>query len=185
LGHRIERGHIDVFTYRSSAKRFSMIATLGQWLSEPGLLVPFATTIGPFLLWVTLVARRILKDRAQYAIEAALYTVSRTLTHSVAATATLKRYSRVALSDQHLAHVHIPSRRDISLPIDAVFVPLKLESAASKQRYDHNSLAELGTRISGDRGSRVGEIDICEESISGLLQASTLRASPSPFAHFS
>jgi hypothetical protein len=111
-----------------------------------------ACTIRIFLLKIIL---KYLKEWGSYIIEGILYWLSRFIKSSFAWALTLKRYCRLQLAGEN-KYLYVPSRGDIKLDIDHVFVNLTLEYiGVQKSTYNHTDILSIGNRIRvvGDPGS--------------------------------
>ncbi|MCX6376145.1 MAG: NACHT domain-containing protein, partial [Armatimonadetes bacterium] len=90
-----------------------------------------------------------------YAVEGMMYWASRFLMPSMAAVLTMKRYCRLQLAGQS-GTLHVPSRMDVNLDIDTVYITLALEHQGSGEpSYTHENLLALGNTllVVGDPGS--------------------------------
>jgi hypothetical protein len=109
----------------------------------------------PLLYFFVKLVVRYLKELGGYAIEGVLYWATRAIKHSLAGALTLRRYARLQLAGQS-GYLYIPSRGDVKVEIDRVFVTLTLErQGGPKSQYTHADLLEVGNRlrIIGDPGS--------------------------------
>lgn len=146
---------------------------LANW--KPDLITAAITA---FVLPLLYLLRRIIikhiKDWTSYAIEGIMYFFGRTIRHSLAAALTLKRYCRLQLGDEKYKFLHVPSRIEINVDIDRVFVTLTLDHPGGKKSsYSHLDLLTLGNRIRviGDPGSGKSSLvkrlfrDACQHAI--------------------
>ena len=109
----------------------------------------------PVITYLIKILAKNLKDWSGYALDGVLYGIGRTLKHTLAASLTLKKYCNLILKGSY-RHLHVPSRSEIALDIDQVYVPLILEQQGNKQAtYTHTNLLSAGNRIRvvGDPGS--------------------------------
>lgn len=130
------------------------IFNLKLWHFDP-LTALLVMVFLPVLLYLCKILVKNLKDWGGYALDGILYWVGRTLKHTLAASLTLKKYCNLLLKGSY-RHLHVPSRSEITLDIDQVYVPLILEQRGNKQAiYTHTNLLSAGNRIRiiGDPGS--------------------------------
>ena len=82
-----------------------------------------------------------------------MYWVGRLLIHSLAARFSLSRYCRLQLQREN-KYIHVPSRNEVKLEIDRVFVKLTLDQGDGTKNYTNNTLLSAGNRIRviGDPG---------------------------------
>jgi len=109
----------------------------------------------PLLTFLFKIVLKNLKRWSGYLLEGGMYWFSRSIMHSLAGALTLKRYCRLQLSGSN-RYLHVPSRLDIKLDIDTVYVTLTLERHGDAQgKYTHADLFRAGNRIRviGDPGS--------------------------------
>ncbi len=111
--------------------------------------------VAPLAVYLLGILRKHGKEWSGYVLEGFCYQVGRLLIHSLAARFSLKRYCRLELQKDN-KFLYVPSRNDIKLAIDKVFVNLTLEEQTGGiGSYDQNTLFLAGNRlrIIGDPGS--------------------------------
>jgi hypothetical protein len=96
-----------------------------------------------------------LKHWVSFLIDGLLYWAGRSVLHSLAAQLSLKQYCKLQLkSDSRF--VYVPSRNDIKIPVDDIFITLQLEHhSGARESYTHKDLFKISNRIRimGDPGS--------------------------------
>jgi hypothetical protein len=127
---------------------------LGKW--HPDLKTAVITVVlVPVGLLILRTVARLLKLWTAFLLEGALYWISRFVIRSLAARLTLRRYCRLLLKGDN-GTLYVPSRSDIKLNVDDIFITLQLERhGAQVQTYTHRDLLTIGNRlrIMGDPGS--------------------------------
>lgn len=116
------------------------------------LVTALVAPLGYYLLKIVL---RHLKHWFGYLLEGGLYWATRTIKHSLAGSLTMKRYCRLQLSGGN-QYLHVPSRHDVQVEIDKVYVTLTLENQGAEQgSFSHQDILSAGNRlrIMGDPGS--------------------------------
>ena len=139
--------------------------------------------ITALLLPLLFVLRKIfinyLKSWGIYTIEGIMYWVSRIIKHSLAGALTLRKYCRLQLGKENYKYLHVPSKEEIVLDIDRVYVTLTLEKRGSqKQSYNHLDYLMRGNRILvvGEPGSGKSSLikrlfrDACSKAIKNPLK---------------
>jgi hypothetical protein len=109
----------------------------------------------PLATYFISIIRKHGKTWGGFLLEGACYWVGRLVIHSIAARFTLRRYCRLELQKEN-QYLYVPSRNDVKLEIDRVFVNLTLEQQTdSSGNYNQNTLFSAGNRIRviGDPGS--------------------------------
>jgi hypothetical protein len=122
-------------------------------LDIPTLLVTLLAL--PLTTYFVGILRKHGKIWGAFAIEGTMYWLGRLLIHSMAARFSLSRYCRLQLQKEN-RYMHVPSRSEVKLEIDRVFVNLTLENQGDGiGNYSHNTLPLAGNRIRviGDPGS--------------------------------
>jgi hypothetical protein len=128
----------------------------------------------PLITYFIGILRKHGKAWGGYLVEGACYWFGRFLMHSLSARFSLRRYCRLQLQKEN-QYLHVPSRNDVKLRIDQVFVNLRLEQQAGRGAvYNHLTLFSVGNRIRviGDPGSGKSSLvkrilrDACLEGIS-------------------
>jgi hypothetical protein len=140
----------------------SLQNSLDSWLSKlPGKWHPDPTTAIITIVIAPLgylILRLLAKSAAiwtKHFVEGVLYWISRYITRSMAAQLTLKRYCRLQLKSDN-RFLYVPSRFDIKLDVDDIFVTLRLEQHGGLSAlHTHSTLFQIGNRlrIMGDPGS--------------------------------
>jgi hypothetical protein len=127
---------------------------LSHWRFDP--MTAFLTiVIIPLGYMVLRLIAKYLKDWLSFLLDGLLYALSRVIMHSLASRLTLRRYCIILLASDN-RFLHVPSRYDIKLSVDSVFVTLQMEHhGGNKETYTHSDLFDLGNRIRvmGDPGS--------------------------------
>ena len=127
---------------------------LRHWhLDIPTLVVTLV--LAPIVISILGIVRRHGKAWAAFLVEGACYGLGRFVIHSLAARFTLKRYCRLQLKKEN-QYLFVPSRNDVKLEIDRVFVNLTLEHQSDNtSTYNQHTLFSAGNRIRviGDPGS--------------------------------
>lgn len=145
-----------------------------NWKFDP-LSSVITGVILPILTIIVVITVRNLKEWTQYWLDGLFYRVGPLIRRSVAARMSLKRYCVLSLRGQS-RRLPVPSRTDVALDTDAVFVPLRLEgSSSSSTLYSPQGLADLGSRVRivGDPGSGKSSLvkkifrDACRRAVSG------------------
>lgn len=123
---------------------------------KPDLMSVFLTAVivplGYFLIRILL---RHFKHWSGFLLEGMLYWLTRIIRHSMASALTMKRYCRLQLSGGN-QYLHVPSRGDVKVQIDKVYVTLTLENPGSdRDSFSHQDILTAGNRlrIMGDPGS--------------------------------
>lgn len=115
------------------------------------------TLIGmPLLYWILSIIRKHFKTWAFYLLEGVLYHLSRHINHSLAASLSVRRYCKIQLGIQKYKKLYVPSRFDINLDIDKMYVPLTLKKDNFEDKtFNHSNFLLIGNRIKvmGDPGS--------------------------------
>src|ERR1700728_265559 len=125
-----------------------------KWHPDPITAVVTVVLVPIGLLMLRIVAKW-LKTWVSYIWEGIFYWVSRFVMRSFAAQLTLKRYCRLHLKSDY-RYLYVPSRHDIKIDVDDIFVTLQLEHHGGKRdTYTHKDLLEATNRlrIMGDPGS--------------------------------
>lgn len=131
------------------------------------LLIPLAT-------YFISILRKHGRAWGGFLVEGVCYGIGRFLIHSMAARFTLRRYCRLERHKEN-QYLYVPSRNDVKLEIDRVFVNLTLEQqAGNSEYYNQDTLFSAGNRIRviGDPGSGKSSLikrvyrDACLEAIS-------------------
>lgn len=95
-----------------------------RWKFDP--TTAFITiVIAPLAIVVLRALARHTKIWVTYLVEGGLYWVSRLVLHSMAARLTLRKYCSLILAEKN-RYLHVPSRQEIKLAIDSIFVTLQL-----------------------------------------------------------
>ena len=150
---------------------------VGERTSRLHLDIPtlfFTLLVVPLFIYFIGILKKHGKAWGGYLIEGLMYWTGRLLIHSLAARFSLRRYCRLQLQKEN-QYVHVPSRNDIKLEIDKVFVNLTMEQQGDTGGiYDHATLLSAGPRIRvvGDPGSGKSSLvkrlfrDACREAVS-------------------
>src|SRR5690242_14358637 len=93
-------------------------------LDVPTLVITLLVV--PVLIYGIGILRKNGKDWIRFAFEGVCYFIGRYLLHQMAARFSLSRYSRLQLEKGN-KYLHVPSKSDIKLEVDKVFVNLTLE----------------------------------------------------------
>ena len=121
-------------------------------LDIPTLLITlFVLPLATYLIGII---RRHAKLWGGYLVEGLMYWLGRLVVHSIAARFSLRRYCRLQLQKEN-QYVYVPSRGDVKLEIDRVFVNLTLEGSSNSENYDQRTILSAGPRVRviGDPGS--------------------------------
>src|SRR5579859_7940615 len=115
-------------------------------LDIPTLLITLLAL--PLITYFIGIIRKHGKIWGSYAIEGAMYWLGRLLIHSLAARFSLSKYCRLQLQKDN-KYVYVPSRNEVKLEIDKVFVKLTLEHQAGEGAaiYTHSTILNAGNRI--------------------------------------
>jgi hypothetical protein len=94
------------------------------------------------------IIRNYLKIWGTYFLDGTLYWLSRSVIHSLAGRMTLKRYCRLQLQKEN-KYLYVPSKHDVKVEIDRVFVTLTLDHQGSgvQESYTHRNLHSVGNRL--------------------------------------
>lgn len=109
----------------------------------------------PLLLLIFRSLAKHLKNWTSYLIDGLMYWASRAVLHSLAARLSLRKYARIQLQGDN-QYLYVPSKKDIKLPVDQIFVTLQLEHhGGTRETYTHQDLLALSSRlrVMGDPGS--------------------------------
>lgn len=110
----------------------------------------------PLVYALLRIIRSYLKNWGAYLIEGVLYWLSRAIIHSLAGQLTLRRYCGLQIQKEN-KYLYVPSRHDVKVEIDRVFVTLTLDHQGGRapDSYTHLNLLKAGNRlrIVGDPGS--------------------------------
>jgi GTPase SAR1 family protein len=100
-------------------------------------------------------ARRLFTKYGRVVIDALFWMAERFAGPKIRAQIIMKRYCQVWLDADSTKYLQVPGKRNVSLPVDDVFVPLSLEVAGQESAYTHANLLEAGRRllVVGDPGS--------------------------------
>jgi hypothetical protein len=132
------------------------------------ILVPLGLFLGKLIV-------KNLKDWTQYALDGILYHLGKKFKLSIASRLTMRHYCNLMLRGQSKT-LPVPSKRDVVLDTDSVFVPLRLEEATSgSEDLSHKTILDVGSRlrIVGDPGSGKSSLikkifrDACYAAING------------------
>ena len=140
----------------------------------PTLLVTLLFT--PLVIYFIGILRKHGKAWGGFVLEGVCYWLGRFVIHSLSARFTLKRYCRLQLQKEN-QYLYVPSRNDVKLDIDRVFVNLTLKQQSSRAEvYSQDTLFSAGNRIRvvGDPGSGKSSL------IKRLLRDACLAAIESP-----
>jgi len=110
--------------------------------------------IAPVVYVVLRTIGRHLKVLGKFATEGLLYAASRLFMRSLSARISLRKYCSMVLSSTR--YVHVPSRADVAIEIDQIYVTLSLDRHdGGEQAFNHTDLFAAGNRIRvvGDPGS--------------------------------
>lgn len=110
--------------------------------------------VAPVVFLIFRIIARYLKVWSAFATEGLLHGVSRLFMHGLSARISMRRYSRLMIAATK--YVTVPSRNEIALEIDAMYVTLTLERhGGTQQSFSHADLLDAGNRlrIVGDPGS--------------------------------
>ncbi|MGB7309362.1 MAG: hypothetical protein WBC67_09885 [Candidatus Acidiferrales bacterium] len=109
----------------------------------------------PLAIYLIGILRKHAKEWGGFVVEGICYWTGRVIVHSLAARFTLRRYCRLQLLKEN-RYLYVPSRNDVKLEIDRVFVNLTLEEQGDGgDAYTHDTLFSAGNRVRvvGDPGS--------------------------------
>lgn len=142
------------FTRRATAGLHFLQDHIHNWHFDiPTLFITLL--VAPVGLYLLAILRKHAKTWGGFLVEGVCYWSGRLIVHSLAARFTLRRYCRLQLLKEN-KYLYVPSRSDVKLEIDKVFVNLTLEEQSdSGESYDHDTLFSAGNRIRviGDPGS--------------------------------
>ena len=149
-----------------------VMENLGIDIHLPTML--WTLLLSPLLIFASKILLSKLKRFTEYALEGAMYWMSRYFMRSLSAVLTLRRYCKIRLEDPRTKYLHIPATHDVTVPVDELFVPLVLENQIGTQEgFTHATLLEAGTRILvlGDPGSGKSSLlkKVFRESCSNAL----------------
>ncbi|MBZ5562175.1 MAG: NACHT domain-containing protein [Acidobacteriia bacterium] len=149
-----------------------LIASLKKLHVDPATAI-IVLVLFPVVRVLLKAARVHVKRWGAYLVEGLLYWLSRLVMHSLAARLTLTRYCAMQLEKEN-KYVYIPSRFDVKVEIDRVYVTLTLNYQGRRQAtFNHRTLFNAGNRIRivGDPGSGKSSFakrifrDACRESV--------------------
>ncbi|GAA2980388.1 NACHT domain-containing protein [Actinokineospora diospyrosa] len=91
----------------------------------------------------------------RFLVDAVFWGAERFAGPKVRSQVSMKRYCQVWLDADATKYLQVPGKRNVSLPVDEVFVPLSLEVAGNETTYTHATLLDAGRRllVVGDPGS--------------------------------
>ena len=110
--------------------------------------------VAPVFIYVLRILARYLKLWSGFATEGVLHGLSRLFMHGLSARISLRRYCRLVIASTR--YVAVPSRSELVLEIDSMYVTLTLERHGGlQQAFNHADLLRAGNRlrIAGDPGS--------------------------------
>ncbi len=110
--------------------------------------------VAPVFIYVLRILARYLKLWSGFATEGVLHGLSRLFMHGLSARISLRRYCRLVMASTR--YVAVPSRSELALEIDSMYVTLTLERHGGlQQAFNHADLLRAGNRlrIAGDPGS--------------------------------
>ena len=144
------------------------------WKFDP-ITAIVTLVVAPFGVYAVLALRRHFSHVARHLLDGILQAVSQVATQRIAATLSLRRYSRLQLAGQN-RFLNVPGIVEINLEIDEIFVPLTLERAGTSRNYSHSDILGIGDRIRivGDPGSGKSSVakrlfrDECKKTQNGF-----------------
>src|SRR5205085_94474 len=110
--------------------------------------------VAPVVYVVLRTIGRHLKVLGKFATEGLLAAVSHIFMRSLSARISLRKYCRTLLSSTR--YVHVPSRADVAIELDQIYVTLSLDRLDGREdAFNHSDLLSAGNRIRvvGDPGS--------------------------------
>ena len=99
--------------------------------------------------------RRLVREHGKFLINGIFWILERSLTRSLSATFSMKRYCIIQLADDSGRFLQVPGAQNRALDVDDVFVPLTLELGGGDKTFTSANLLDAGNRliVVGDPGS--------------------------------
>jgi hypothetical protein len=148
---------------------------------DPGSIL-LGVLILPLLYFTLKLLRKFLQEHLQRLLEALFWYGGRVFNRALANRVSVRQYSRIQLGKRSLQFFTVPGEAETSLPIDEVFVPLRLDDPSGRaSTRTHLDFLEPGARVRivGDPGSGKSSLvkrvfrDACERARGGGNKSST------------
>jgi hypothetical protein len=142
---------------------------------DPKTMIVTAVLL-PAVFVVVRRVRRIVVDNFSYALDYVVWIVGRNFHEAFAKRVSLKRYGRLKLADPASSYLPVPGPRNVTLDIDATFVPLHFETAGRQVPVTLVDAMNKDTRITviGEPGS--GKSSLVKQTFREECRASQWRA---------
>ena len=93
-----------------------MLKNLGIDIHLPTML--WTLLLSPLLIFALRIVLSNLKRFTEYALEGAMYWMSRYFMRSISGVLTLRRYCKVRLEDPRTKYLRVPATHDVTVPVD-------------------------------------------------------------------